>query len=80
MIGMSKKVTVYSKTICMRCDLAKKYLDNLNIPYDTVNVEEDEYALLYVKQLGAQSMPVIIAEGHEPIFGFAPEKLARLVE
>ncbi len=54
-------------------------LDGEGIEYETINVEENEDALNYVKEwLGFSAMPVIVAEGHKPFSGFRPDKLKEL--
>lgn len=72
------KVTVYSKPNCMQCNFTKKFLEDNSISYEMVDVTEDNIALDKVKELGFQSLPVIIAEGVEPFFGFRPDILEKL--
>lgn len=74
------KVTVYSKPNCVACDATKRYLTDKGIEFDVVDVMADEQASQHVKDLGAQGMPVITAGGHEPIFGFRPDQLTKLVQ
>ena len=40
-----RKVTVYSKPMCIYCTKAKKFLDEKNVPYDVVELDPfcDEY-------------------------------------
>ncbi|MFW3364518.1 glutaredoxin-like protein NrdH [Aerococcus viridans] len=73
------KVTVYSKPNCMQCNFTKKWLKERNIPYTELNIKEDEEALLKVKEMGFQSVPVIVTED-DSWYGFQPDKLAELVE
>ena len=73
------KVTVYSKPDCMQCNFTKKWLKERNIPYTELNVKEDEEALLKVKEMGFQAVPVIVTED-DSWYGFQPDKLAELVE
>lgn len=54
------KITVYEKNDCMQCKQTKRLLDKLEISYDTVNIEDDETALQYVKELGYLAAPVIL--------------------
>ena len=74
---MTKKVTVYSKPDCMQCNFTKKWLKERNIPYTELNIKEDEEALLKVKEMGFQSVPVIVTED-DSWYGFQPDKLAEL--
>jgi len=71
------KVTVYSKPDCMQCNFTKKWLKERNIPYTELNIKEDEEALLKVKEMGFQSVPVIVTED-DSWYGFQPDKLAEL--
>ena len=43
-------IKVYSKPDCMPCKMTKKYLTEHNIPFEDVNVEEDEAALEGLKK------------------------------
>lgn len=74
---MTKQVTVYSKPDCMQCNFTKKWLKERNVPYTELNIKEDEEALLKVKEMGFQSVPVIVTED-DSWYGFQPDKLAEL--
>lgn len=76
---MNKKVTVYSKPDCMQCNFTKKWLNERNVPYTELNVEEDEEVLSKIKEMGYQAVPVIVTET-ENWYGFQPDKLAKLVK
>jgi glutaredoxin-like protein NrdH len=55
-------VVVYTKHGCFGCDKTKAKLDEKNIPYTAVNVQEDATAYDYVTEtLGYRQMPVVIA-------------------
>ncbi|MFC5605088.1 glutaredoxin family protein [Sporosarcina koreensis] len=41
---MSNTATVYTTNTCPYCTMMKNYLDEQNIPYREVNVQEDEEA------------------------------------
>lgn len=71
-------VLVYSKPNCMQCNFTKKYLEEKNIPFEMVDVYENESALEKVQELGFKSLPVVVAEGVEPFFGFRPDILEKL--
>lgn len=73
------KVTVYTKNGCPQCDMTKVVLTGEGIEFVTINVEEDEKAMKYVKEeLGFTSMPVVVAEGKKPFTGFRPDLLHEL--
>lgn len=74
-----KKVIVYTKYGCPKCDMTKVVLNGEGIEFDSINVEDNEEAMNYVKNtLGFTSMPVVVAEGHEPFSDFQPDKLKNL--
>ena len=69
-------ITVYTKHGCPQCEATKEMLNDENIEFDVINVEEDEGALSYVKdELGFMAMPVVVKKGEEPFSGFRPDKL-----
>lgn len=69
------KVTVYTKKNCPQCIMTKKYMDALNIEYETIDVPNNEEAREYVKSLGFQTLPVVVVENGEAWFGFRPENI-----
>ncbi len=76
---MGKKITVFTKHGCIQCEMTKNVLSNEGVEFNSINVEEDEQALDYVKnELGLTSMPVVEVEGEEPFTGFQPDKLQEL--
>ena len=58
------KIVVYSKPNCQQCNFVKNFLTNWNVPFDVVDVTENEEALNYVKSLGITQMPVTVAGGN----------------
>ncbi|RRG17369.1 glutaredoxin-like protein NrdH [Weissella viridescens] len=75
-----KKITVYTKNNCVQCMMTKKLLGQYGITFDEINVEEDESALVSLKEAGYQSVPVTFVENAEPIVGFRPDLLADLTK
>lgn len=69
------KVTVYTKKNCPQCIMTKKYMDALDIEYETIDVADNEEAREYVKSLGFQTLPVVVVESGEAWFGFRPENI-----
>lgn len=62
---MSNEVTVYTLPNCVQCNQTKKQLDKLGIPYDTVDLTENEEAYRFVTEtLGYKSAPVVIVTGN----------------
>lgn len=74
---MSNTITVYSKPQCVQCDMTVRELDNRNIDYNLVDLTTEPQALNYVKELGYQSAPVVVA-GTQHWSGFRPDKLKSL--
>ena len=72
------KVIVYTTIDCPQCMMTKQYMDTLGIQYETIDVTDNDEARAYVKQLGFQSLPVVVAESGEAWFGFRPENIELL--
>lgn len=70
-------VTIYSKPDCVQCNATYQALDRKNIPYQIIDLTEDGEALQFVRQLGYQQVPVVVA-GQEHWSGFRPDMLLRL--
>ena len=69
------KVTVYTKKNCPQCIMTKQYMDTLNIEYETIDATDNKEAREYVKSLGFQTLPVVVAESGEAWFGFRPDNI-----
>lgn len=69
------KVTVYTTIDCPQCMMTKKYMDALDIEYETIDVTNNEEARKHVKELGFTSLPVVVVESGEAWFGFRPENI-----
>ncbi|MCI7240681.1 MAG: glutaredoxin-like protein NrdH [Aerococcus suis] len=72
-------VTVYSKPNCTQCNFTKRFLNDKDIPYQEKDITASDEALNEVRDLGFQSLPVVMADGLEPFNGFRPDKLKQLV-
>ena len=70
-------VTVYTLPSCVQCESTKKYLAKMDIPFETVDLAEDEVAMDLVRGLGYQAAPVIVS-GDSHWSGFRPDKLDAL--
>ena len=75
----NRNIILYSKPNCMQCNFTKQCFENNNVEFTVKDVFESEEALAEVKELGFQSLPVIVADGVEPFFGFRPDLLEKLV-
>jgi glutaredoxin-like protein NrdH len=70
-------VTVYTLPSCVQCESTKKFLAKNDVPFETVDLSQDESAMARVRALGYQAAPVVIA-GEEHWSGFRPDKLNAL--
>ena len=52
-------ITIYSKNNCANCTQAKQYLENNNINYRDINIEQDPAAREFVLSKGHRSVPQI---------------------
>lgn len=67
-------VIVYSKNNCMQCKMTKKYLDEHQILYQEINIDEQPVARQKLVELGYRSVPVTFFKDMV-VAGFAPNKL-----
>ncbi len=58
----STKIKMYATTWCGDCRMAKRWFDSHNVPYEYINIEDDENAAAFVVKVngGARSVPTII--------------------
>ena len=60
-----KDVTIYSADWCPYCNRAKKLLENKNIPYKEINVDQEEGAReKIIAQTGMKTIPQIFIGDH----------------
>lgn len=73
--------TVYTKNDCFGCDKTKAKLDENDVAYTAVNVEEDATAYKYVTEtLNFRQMPVVVVstpEGDEVWSGLQPQMIRK---
>ncbi|WP_075893037.1 MULTISPECIES: glutaredoxin-like protein NrdH [Actinomyces] len=67
-------ITVYSKPMCVQCDATYRALDKQGLDYRSVDVTQDVEALEYIKGLGYQQAPVVIA-GEDHWSGYRPDRI-----
>lgn len=75
-----KKVTVYSTPTCPYCKMAKNFLDEKGVKYESVDVATDHKgADEMIKKSGQMGVPVIVVGGEgekeEVVVGFDQAKL-----
>lgn len=71
-------ITIYSKPNCVQCNATYQALERKNISYQVVDLTEDDDALQFVRQLGYQQVPVVVAD-QEHWSGFRPDMISRLL-
>lgn len=76
-------ITVYTKKRCMQCKYTKQYLDNNNIEYKIIDIEEKPRTMELLRHHGWQSLPVVsindeLENTDKTWFGFRPDKLEQL--
>lgn len=71
-------ITIFSKPNCVRCEMAKRYLDDKGVPFEEIDVLQDAEALAMLRDAGYSEMPVVDVNG-EFHTGFRPELLAKAV-
>ena len=71
---------MYSKYHCRQCTYTKNRLTRLGVPFTEVNVEDDDNALLFIKQLGYLAAPVVYVNKKIHWSGFRPDDIDKLRE
>ena len=71
-------ITIYVTENCVQCNSTKRYFDKHDIPYETVNLNENPEAMAMVKEMGYTAAPVVIA-GEKHWSGFRIEKIKNLI-
>ena len=72
-------VKVYSTPTCPYCVMAKEYLKQKNIDFQTIDVSVNQAAVEeMVKLTGQMGVPVIVVDG-KPVVGFDKAKIDSLL-
>lgn len=71
-------IKMYATTWCGDCRMAKRWFDSRGIPYEYINIEEDDDAAEYVMQVnrGMRSVPTIIFPDGSVLVEPSPRQLA----
>lgn len=56
-------VVVFSKNVCPNCVTLKNVLKQNNVEYTEIKVDEDVDALMFLKESGFRSVPVMFKDG-----------------
>jgi len=73
------KVTIYSKDGCGSCVTAKMFMDNKNISYTVVDVDENKDAFQMLIDKGLMTLPYIKI-GDKEIKGFKPAEILAAIK
>lgn len=73
------KATVYSTPNCGYCTLMKNFLDEQQIPYDTVLIDSPEVSQYLMDQTGRLGAPQTNLNGHW-ILGYDPNQATKIIE
>lgn len=71
-------VLMYTRSGCMPCKAAKRLLDQLQVPYDTVVLPDSPEALPEALR-GLRTLPVIVFPSGRIVEGFMPERIKKEV-
>lgn len=77
------KITMYTTTWCGDCTITKNYLSKFDIPFEEINIEQDEQAANYVMQVnnGKRSVPTLVYNGEATsLSGFSRAKFNAFIE
>jgi glutaredoxin len=75
---MSAPITLYTRTGCPHCRLAREYLNGKGVPFQERDVSKDQAALAELRRINAPIVPVIMIE-REAILGFDRVRLDDLL-
>lgn len=71
-------VTIFTKSGCPQCQFTRRKLDDLGVPFTTIDLDTDPAARATVRALGYQSVPVVVTDTGESWSGFRPTRLEAL--
>lgn len=72
-----KKAIVYKTPTCMSCIMTCRELDKRGVPYQTIDITQDQGAMDRVKAWGYGSVPVVEAAGQH-WYGHRPDLIAEI--
>ena len=73
-----KIIKIYATTWCGDCRMAKRWFDSHSIPYEYINIEEDDKAAEFVTHIngGYRSVPTIVFPDGSVLVEPSPRELA----
>ena len=74
---MHTTLTLYTLPSCMQCTLTKRALDNAGLPYNVIDLSQDDIAAEYVRSLGHTTAPIVtVGDAHWS--GFRPDLITAI--
>lgn len=73
-------ITVYTQPGCRPCKRVLSKLLDAGLPHRAVDVTTDPVAKQTLVDMNAKSVPVVIADGYQPIVGYQPDLLKYLID
>ena len=70
-------ITVFSRKGCMKCMMTKRFLNEHNLDFKEVDVDEDEAAMSRLRKLGVKSLPVVEDSNKVVCTEFDQEKMKK---
>jgi mycoredoxin len=80
---MANKIVMYTTTFCGDCSAARAFLDEHNVEYTVINIENDQEAVKLVMRVnnGKRSVPTFDIDGrYLNASPFSPQKRKALAE
>lgn len=73
-----QKIKMYATTWCGDCRMARRWFDQRGVPYEYINIEEDDEAAAYVVKVnrGMRSVPTIVFPDGSILVEPSPRELA----
>lgn len=73
-------ITVYTQPGCRPCKRVLSKLLDAALPHRAVDVTADPAARELLASIDAKSVPVVVADGYNPIVGYQPDLLKYLID
>lgn len=71
-------VKVLTSSTCTACDATKKTLNKYGVPFEEINVDQDEAMRQEALSMGYLSLPVVIVDDETSWSGFRYDRLREL--
>lgn len=75
---MKEPIKLYGTQMCPQCQGAKQYLTANEVPFEYIDVNNDQEGLRHLEDLGVYTLPVI-EHGKDIIVGFDAVKITEMI-